>query len=320
MHFNGELEQLKQGYPFLSAEIEVFSTRFDALGVQSYLMGLSAEQDGLAVFSSAMSFESYPLRNAYFELLERYVALANVNANKDISLPLQQDWVYSKTSGVAAHTDLFAAQQSAFLELGERDRILRYWFLQRQPKLLFKNPDWLPTDFLSQYEFSIYSFPASHGGNDVEVIGVFAFPLKQSLPFFFGFGAGRFRKQALEKAKREAFQRFGFLYGESIPVTLPEFATNAQFHQEYYLTGKGQTLVWQWLTGQSLLKNHCRIDVPEFSEADVNYLSLTPLSVEGKAHVVKATAENALSLTFGKGHPLITVLDGASQVLVHPIA
>lgn len=317
MYVEHELESLRENFPFLTEPVEVFKDEFQALGVQAYLLGLSANQKGLSVFSSAADFHSFPTTRAYFELIERYAVLSSLTNSEDGS---SGSWVFSKSSGVAAHTQRSLAEKSALFELMERDRVLRYWFLQIQPTLVHATRGDVPASFLKEYDFFSFSFPCLEKESGVEVVGSFAFPFEPKNPFFYGFGAADSLEQALQKSKREAFQRFGFLYGEEIPEQLPELSLSPHYQQEYYLTRQGQNAISRWIFGESEFLGHGFIEKAALSEKNIQFEDLTPLSLQQKVFVVRAHSSDALRLTFGQGHPDVRFLNGPSQLWIHPIA
>jgi hypothetical protein len=225
---------------------------------------------------------------------------------------------FARSNGVAAGTNWRSACRAAQWELVERDRVLRSWYGVTRPRPL-SLPSSMWRDALgTRCDFRAYSFPRASRSQRGSAVGVFAFPRSPEVALAYGFAADHDSKRALERAAAECLQRFGFLWGETIPTSEPAFAPTAEYHQEYYLQPSMHQRLRNWLSGE-----HARTPCTLSERTGVGHVSefadLTPDVLRGKLFVVKALPRCELDLTFGAGHPAVTgSLPESFQV--HPIA
>lgn len=334
------LEILMREFPLAASwrEPEVFEDLVEIAGVPIHLVGLCAKgDDGRDVTGSAASVDGPPRQRAYFELLERASildAIARPSAHLSVLdergrnaghsaheavfplAPSDASFRYARSNGVAAGASFEHASEAAFLELVERDRVLRSWYGALAP-VRFREPELGPLARLeSQYRFDVFEFPED--GSDLSVVAVFGFPRAAGAPLIRGAGAGRSRGAAENRAIRECLQSVGFLWGEEVPAVEPAFATTADYHQEYYLWPESLPRLRRWLDGE-------RRDVRAFSStlavrsSGRRFADLSPPHLAGRLHVLKALPDGELPLVFGAGHPFLDA-PLAEELRVHPVS
>ena len=267
-----------------------FCEEQDILGKSVFLNGFAARNsDRVETFGSTAQVGQFNPRIAEYELLERIVVLESgqkpENAQwKEKSLDgaetgqtLPQGLVfphsdnpsefsYSKSNGVALHSSWGAAAHGAVFELVERQSILMSWLGWTKP-VIWKDVDQLQ-DWLGQtYDIYWAEFdPLSTNifKSDVASYGVFLFPKDKGAPLVYGFGSHLDPAKAKIKAKNEAVQRLGFLWGEEIPQDPPDFSPTPLFHQDFYLYEKSHDLVLKWLHGdyfEPSARSHIRLEI-----------------------------------------------------------
>jgi len=156
-----EIEELISRYPlppeWHPAEIDNQILTVNSRAIN--LVGLcSKNTEGSIVTGSAAALSDAPIERSYFELLERVSILeAERNNRRNVcriffregatfsgakehvflksDAPLK--WQYSRSNGVAIHKTWKQAVSSAFLELMERDTLLRSWYGHGNPSPCF---------------------------------------------------------------------------------------------------------------------------------------------------------------------------------------
>lgn len=241
-------------------------------------------ENGLEVFGSSSAEDESALMLASFELLERYVILSSF---KQCELPNDR-YKRSLSSGVALHSDKAVAMNSAFLELVERNEILKSWYLNTPVVEVTEKAPYLGVRCLKGYEVRAFEFSTD---SRFSVVGVFAFPENQYKPPVYGFGSDLYLQSSLKKAEKEFWTRFGFI-GDEIVSDDPSFSATPGYHQDFYLNPKNIHYLKEWLMGGS--KTACR----RFSLSDVSFEVLNP-ETWNDLHVIKASCEEALQLFFG---------------------
>lgn len=294
---------------------EPFIERLQIAQLTLHLIGLTAEGKKGSVVASAVSTEEFPWGRAYFELLERVAIVESSLGDAEDPQRTQGFWSFSRSNGVAAHTELELAKASARYELIERNQILRSWFGQITPQLFSSSPAGDLHSLSQYYEFESYDFGAS-------VVGIFGFPRTREYPLVQGYGARECLESSVRHATAELLQRLGFLWGESVPDRIPEFSPSADFHLEYFLTQEGENRLRRWLSGEHAglfnvyqLNDEC--EAPFFED-------LTPQSLKASLYVVRAHSNHLMPLTFGMGNPFLDPIEKIPEelrpLLVHPIA
>jgi hypothetical protein len=202
------------------------------------------------------------------------------------------------------------------LEAIERDRILRSWFLGGgPPERIADVPDSLRG--LASHDVRAHRFPdADDACAEVEVCGVFLFPLDPVEPFCWGSGAGRSLGEALRGAEAEALLRLGFLRGEAVPDAPPPLSPTPDFHLDFFLHPPHQARIRHWLT-RGMPPAHGG-PAPRPPSEEPLFADLTPPALSGRAVVVRAFDPDRMPLVFGEGHPWVP--RPADRALVHPIA
>ena len=145
--------------------------------------------------------------------------------------------------------------------------------------------------------------------------GFFAFPKIKTHPLFYGFAAEKDQETALAKARKEAIQRFSFLWGEEIPSESPALAPSPYFHQEYFLYPENGDKIRAWLQGE--YKQKLKTIAPRKNAIDESFslLDLTPTSLKNKIVVLKAISTQRMPLIFGSQDDL----EIDSELAIHPI-
>jgi len=334
------LDVLMREYPLAASwnEPEIFEDLVEIAGVAIYLVGLCAKRDdGRDVTGSAASVDGVPHERAYFELLERASLLDAVTCRAPrVSVldergrnaghsehgavfplaPPEALFRYALSNGVAAGASFEHASESAFLELVERDRVLRSWY-GALPPVRLSDPELGPLAGLeSHYRFEVVEFPED--GSELSVVAVFGFPRAAGAPLIRGAGAGRSRAAAQSRAVRECLQSVGFLWGEAVPVIEPTFSTTADYHQEYYLWPRSLPRLRRWLDGE---RRTARVSAStaEGHRSGRRFADLSPQHLAGRLHVLKALPAGELPLVFGAGHPCIEA-PLAEELRVHPVS
>lgn len=323
----------------------VFSYGLKWRGIRLKLVGLRSQSpDGAMITASAGSGsgpESY--RRASFELIERiatWEAWKSPQQNFQFldgsgriqgkisksrvfpKQPSHKHWRYALSNGIAAHESSRLACDAAACELVERDRVLRYWYAQTSPR------PWKPRfspEFRTElkaleegFEVLIRSFPSEYTGEKA-VVGFFGFPKKANLPLTYGFGSGDSLDLAYRHAMKEAVQRMGFLWGIKPPNVALESVAEPEFHMEHFRHEAGLAALRKWLEGEATVSRR-RMQVRPLRFRDIQFADISPKCMQGKWHVVKAIAPNAIPLTFGRGNPKIRLRDAQGALWIHPIA
>jgi len=335
-----ELEALQRSCP-LPSGWSIAECLFDAAevdGLRVELVGLSARSlKGSEALGSAGARGSVPVARAYYELCERiavlealaspqasYVARRADGAAELVALgeafpeaPPAASFRYSRSNGVAAGRSWAEACASAFAELSERDRLLRAWYgetapvrcaLPEEPALAALDP-W--------YEFEAYAFPArASDAPTLEVAAVYGFPRRPAVALVFGSAAATSQRAALDGAVRECLQRWGFLWGETIPGEAPGFAPTADYHQELYLWPEMHARLRHWLAGGHVGMSGLDAAGQTVEGRPNCFVDLSPA---GGPAIARAVPRAQLPLTFGRWHP--SARAGLPESLsVHPIA
>lgn len=258
-------------------------------GIQASVAGIAvAFNEDDIVFGSSLSFNGDASELAGYELLERYVLTRERKVFQQGA-----ETVFSLSSGVAIHTSTLLAQEASKLELLERNEILRSWYLNAPIRKLqiSKYQEWF--SFLtSNYDFQFYDL-SNHP--EVRVIGIFAFPHHEGLPFLSGYGAGKDLDSAFEKSKKEFCARYSFLQDVDLNEEVV-FQPNAEFHQNFYLQPGKSKIIIDWLYDSS----RSQINPNAFSGQEITYQNLTPGSWASDFHVSKALSCDVIPLFFGK--------------------
>lgn len=259
-------------------EVESFSvgkTSFIAAGV-----AVKIKSTGLEVYGSSSGDSEETARYAAFEILERYSLLSR----QDKTLPSSSRVKYSLSNGVALHTDPDISKESAFLELAERNELLKSWYFNTPVINITHSLD----SEIDGYTVKAYEFSNEKG---LSVVGIFAFSTSLEKAPVYGFGAGRNRREACRKANKEFCTRFGFIHDE-ISSEDPEFSATADYHQDFYLNPKNQHHLVEWLEG------HNKIKTNRYCLKDIEFFNLTPQDWKG-LYIIQAKSPESIPLFFG---------------------
>ncbi|MBX3228076.1 MAG: YcaO-like family protein [Labilithrix sp.] len=251
---------------------------------------------------------------AWFELVERVSAVQAI-AEGEASYPLRDEtgaivgqldradvfpanpeperWVYARSNGVAIHSGWRAACERAVWELAERDRVLRAWAGELRPVPIVH-------DLASpSYEWSAYAFPAGEGSfaASVEVVGVFALPMRDDLPVGIGFAGRPQREDALSAAACEAVQQLAFLWGEAVPASA-DAPPGAMLHLDTFQIPAHRPRLRAWLEGAHTAFASARSS--RRGKAPVRFVDLTMAGLGAELRVAKAICADAMPLVFGE--------------------
>jgi hypothetical protein len=210
-------------------------------------------------------------------------------------------WAYSKSNGIAIHTERELAMATARYELVERDAVLQTWFSKKPVE------DWTsefaPAEFqvlAPSYSFRILRFDSRSSDY---VFGVFGFPKSDSCPFFCGFSAAAKAETAMLKATDEALQRLGFLWGEEIAHIVPELTATPMYHAEYYAVTKNWKNLRSWLLeARPNLPPSSAFGPRSLSDSAFVYLDITPEKLRNQWYCMQAFGSETWPLVFGQGY------------------
>lgn len=287
----------------------------------SGLVGVS--KSGKSIFGSAGSTVDYPIDRAFFELVERIATIessGNESPRNGLGRIIDLDFkdlpalgneaAYSKSNGVALGKSFEEAAQKAYLELVERDDILRAWYGASKPRIINKKPSTLSE---IQGEYQVIAVDFTNDPAEGFTIGAFGFPKNRKRPLIYGFGCSQNVERAFEKSQQEALQRLGFLWDEELPQAV-DFSPTAGFHQDFFLMPEKVEVIRRWI-----FEGHSDqgLDVPH--ESNTHYLDLTPPKGINGLYVVKAVSNSKIPLVFGEWNPVVSRRSDRN-LIYHPIA
>ena len=283
--------------------------RFEGLGL------FSTHVSGMELFGSSEQGVSGETSIAHWELLERILTW---EVRELFKRPSRSPYYrHSTSNGVALHTDLEQARRSARLELLERDRILRSWYGYLRPRLL-GTPVSSELGGPEEYAWWEAHLPAPVGDRSrVEVAVSLGIPKDPKRPVTLGFGAAESLARALQKSRREARQRLGFLWGLRLPrcPDLSRSDPSPLLHQDYYSHRRNQDLLLRWLYEGNAPALRSAPALP----GKILFQTLTPSGAKGAIHLIRASASATIPLTFGYWSALKPHLRGKPRAL-HPLA
>jgi hypothetical protein len=285
-------------------------------GVRFEGQGLfSSHVSGMELFGSSEVGIPGSVSIAHWELLERILTW---EARERFARPNRSfQFRHSTSNGVAVHTDLEQARKSARLELLERDRILCSWYGYIRPQLL-GTPTSAELRAPAEYAWWEAQLPVPTGDRSrIEVALTLGIPKDPKRPVTLGFGAGDYLAEALQKSRREARQRLGFLWGSRLPrcPDLRRSEPTPLLHQDYYSLRQNQDLLLRWLYEGNAPALRSVPALP----GKVAFQTLTPSQAEGALHLIRAHASTTIPLTFGYWNALRPSLRRKPQGL-HPLA
>jgi ribosomal protein S12 methylthiotransferase accessory factor YcaO len=326
--------------------LELVEDKVSAGGLSIYRAGVaSVGPDGEEVTGAAADTSASPAARCRYELLERVSLLEAIRSRRERQTTLTLEgrpcgtvpaseafpesdqpsrWQYARSNGVAIHRDWGSACARARLELAERDRVLRSWYGETTPIPLPRGHAKLLED-AGGFDVAAYSFPlppascsSASFSQDVEVVGVFAFPRSEPAPLIMGFAGRANLTDAAEAATLEALQGLAFLWGESPPASAPRPGPTAGHHLELFQWPGRRSVVRQWLEGAHRRHDRAARRTRESSgSATFTFIDLTPTWLGGGLRVVKALCGGAIPLTFGDS-PFAAHLP--IELRAHPIA
>ena len=184
------------------------------------------------------------------------------------------------------------------------------------PRPLALDPAASPLWRARSYSWSAYSFPPAADTTlpNLEVAGVFGFPLEGGAPLAFGYGARPALRDALDAAMRETAQLLAFTWGEPIPEHVPEPAPTPLAHLERFQCPETHGRLRRWLDGAHAA--HARPAAVSTAATPVKLVDLTPAWLQGRFAVARAVCRSAIPMTFGES-PFFAHLP--PELRVHPI-
>lgn len=309
---------LLRQYPLPSgaADIETFEDTLSIDLPALHLAGIAARRSGDRLITGSAvdrSAESARVR-AYFELMERLAIFTaeDRGAEHDFvildrqgrpngrttKLPRFDDsdptWKWSRSNGIAAHTDLASAIRAAEHEVFERDQILRSWFGEIAPRRLNAS---LEIESWASYRFEAFAFSSPNA--PIQIVGAFGFPGSLTQPVVFGFGASEDLITSINKAQKESLQRMAFLWDEPLPENDPPLAGTPDFHMDWFRRPNQRYRLERWLAGD--IDSRRMRDLPTTPSlfAGEGFIDLSPPHLEGKVFVVQACIPEKKRLFFG---------------------
>jgi hypothetical protein len=183
---------LKSTLPESWSDLEVVADSIVADSLTFFRAGVATRAPtGEEATGSAAAFDASPLRRSCFEVLERASivdamrcgeprvtrspdgapgpAVAHRRLFPESDEPSR--WRHARSNGVALHDSWTSACDRAAWELIERDRVLRAWRGDLDPRRLPIDPKTTPLSEASSYDLVAYEFGTSEGsGWDVTTI------------------------------------------------------------------------------------------------------------------------------------------------------
>jgi hypothetical protein len=317
---------------------ELFIEKSSLLGQTTEAIGIVAKyESGKDVFASAAGGLGLGvLKRAYFELIERTSIIEGEESCQTKFKLLEEEsktagilersqvfpvgnttapWVYSRSNGVASHCDLNLAKRSAFLEILERDAVLRSWYTKTSPTQISLSEIEAPNlDSFQEVEIRVVQFP-----QECQVVGVFGFSKTKNLPLFFGFGAGTDLSDTVRHAWDEALQRLIFTFDGPFSDILPPCQATPDYHLDYYLNPSSAVHIQEWLDYPPPIQQAPSPRNYLVDTSSVDFIDLTPSHLEGRLWVVKGISNKHLPLTFGNWIPDFGIRKNIDSI-PHPIA
>ena len=312
----------------------------DADGLSIRRMGLCATSEHAQAIGSAADVLEDPAPRARFELLER-IAIAEAqrpsserrfrvrsSTGDDLGTARLEDvfppsdapdrWAFSRSNGVSLNVGWSQACAGAERELVERDRVMRAWLGETVPVRMGDRAGPLISGARS-YEWRTYVFPPPEApaiGGNLEVVGVFGFPLVEGRSLVSGYGARADRAEAELAAQKEALQLLAFLWGEPLPDRAPDPLPVPMTHLETYQMRDRHPVLRHWLD-EGHVTHHRPSRADTGADRSLRFADLTPPWLEGHLHVARALCPAATPLIFGLS-PLLAHLP--PELRIHPIA
>ncbi|MBC7659959.1 MAG: YcaO-like family protein [Chitinophagaceae bacterium] len=315
----------------------VFREKTQIEEVDIFLCGMQAHHPKWGgVVGSSANHGAYPENSAWYELVERIAILkaiqekqlflrdpqsekiiGTIDGTKAFPSTFSDEAQYAKSNGVALFNAWPEACRRATLELVERHLILASWIGYHKPERITQVPQTELSRLERIYRVEHYNLGTQRVSSlaaPVAVTAVVLWPKDPKHPLIYAFGGGETRAESIVKAETETWQRLGFLWGEELPQSEPEFAPNQLYHQELYLFTKQHGRIESWLSGAFFNPK-----LPAL--APLLSMKFIDLSSDQTLHfkVAKAIAEEAIPLVFGKWRGGVFAGIDADR-LIHPIA
>jgi hypothetical protein len=307
-------------------KIEHFEEDFELFHLKLKLNGFSATDisTGAIVLGSSANTVNEPER-AFYELLERAWTVESLKDSKLKELfpvSTSPSFVFSKSNGIALHTNLEMARASARFEVLERDAVLRSWFGEIKPELISLDDLAILTDQLAfGYDVKAFIFSNDEAiisyDSEVRTIGVFAFPKKDNYPLIFGLGCRQTVKEAFRHAQSELYQRLAFVYSEDWQHNLEINLQNPtpESHLNFYLRKESHLSLKKWLSGNRYIKSKRKS-----LNSKIIYADLRPTGMASDLFLVKVQQNDLLPLCFGDGYLDYVESWPNLEDRIHPIA
>lgn len=258
----------------------------------------------------------------FFELLDRLGRPAGHAPRIEVfpESPAPDRWRPSRSNGVALQQTWEKACDRAAAELIERDRVLRSWYGESNPRRISLPESTVPDGLRTLARWTAYEMiPAADAvGTGITAVAVVGTPHAELTPFAYGFAARTTVVEATRAAAAEAVQRFGFLVGEDVPRTAPSISATPDFHQEFFLYPPSQSLLHAWLDSGRVEQPSSPTAGQRTMNTEIRFVDLTPPHLRGALFVAKALCAAAEPLVFGEPAPHRA--DTPTVRRVHPIA
>lgn len=314
-----------------------FRDKVNIEGIEIFLSGLQAKHPQFGeIVGSAANLGAFPENRAWYELMERISILESSRretftlrapsngyevgeVERSLLFPTANspEFQFARSNGVALHTTWEEACRRACFEMVERHRVLASWAGLTKPVLSRNNVQGSPLNRLwnvydvVRIDFGSQTVSCFDGA--IHVSGVALLPKLDSSPLIIAFGAAFSAQESMAKAENETLQRLGFLWGEEIPTTEPEFNPSNLYHQEYYLFSGARKKLEDWLDGKYFANGSQAL--PKLLNVQFVDLSMKSLDL----HVAKAISPEAIPLVFGRWRER-EFRDLPADRLIHPIA
>lgn len=258
------------------------------LGLKFKNAGVAVKlESGLEFFGASSSQTGSVLVYAAYECLERFTILTQERIPSFES----NSFRYALSNGVALHQTFEKASKNAYLELLERNEILKSWYYNTPIKHLSSDSVNFGEEINQKYEILVVDFsntPQAH------VIGIFALPKSEEVNLIYGFGCAVNLSEAINKAQKEFITRLGFLWDQA-PDEEYSNKNSSSYHQEFYLRKENLPYIKEWLYEGEVPKK----EIDGLQLKGVDYVNITGKTLDNLYFVIKATSSDSIPLFFG---------------------
>ncbi|OFZ82042.1 MAG: hypothetical protein A2583_15810 [Bdellovibrionales bacterium RIFOXYD1_FULL_53_11] len=321
--YNGvrmDIERIFEFIPGRWKKPEEFRQEVDVLGIKLFLSGFSSSNGAMELVGSSAGMDRHEPERSAFELLERITTVEAEESGLIAFDKLDGICRYSKSNGIAIHTDKNTALQKSYFEVVERDRVLRSWFGDiANPVVLRSCPDVRLLGRLEPlaavFDLRVFEFVENLSRSKTFVHGFFGLPKNDNAACFFGFGADSEESASIAKAVGEGLQRLGFTWGEKADFDPAAFKPTAIDHLLYYHDPARNGLIRRWCSNGN--GRYLKFIPHEPPRCVWNNIALK--SMQDRIYAYQCKSDDLLPLTFGFDHPYARGLV-PDEIRVHPLA